>query len=311
MAISERLLRILNGREGSFAPNDDAERRIHTARRVGGMAMTGELAKYQDQLESLHASIERLGTVAAHGSLASEIEIIRPLRQDRLHNTVLGSKKYSRLNTGHGFTMAEYIHGEKIIGVSERRFHVVRGPDEELTGVAIPFTMDGEPNITKRLRVRPNTRPEDLAIALDGSGRSWAGIYIPHGTATEGAKLLPTVLTETMKAAVGKYRKDRHKPALSDEKVVAILSNAEYLPAELRAIMTDKLKYTAEHEPAVPVFGVWEDPKTQPWGDHALENYQAVVPGTTSTVRIVDKTYWLREVQTQIESMYTTASLLS
>jgi len=286
------------------------------------MAMTGEHVRYQDQLERLHESIERLARVAANGPLASEVEVMRPLPQDRLHNTVLGSKKYARYDTGQGFTLHEYITGDTGIGTSPRRFHVVRGPGHGIKGIVLPYMIAGQPNITKRHRVRPDTRPEDLAIALDGSGRSWAGIYLPHGRARSGSKPASGVALERIGAAKDELAKigsgDLH--GIPHDTAVMMHEAGIHEVADVPEQGSDEARELAGLLAAhrltvgarpfaqdVPVFGVIEDAKTQPYGDNALENFNLVVPGTTTAERVIDKTQWLGQVQEQVDSLYQVA----
>jgi hypothetical protein len=202
MSVSENLrhpvvsaLRALNNREQGV--NSWPKRRITRAERTAAFRAAANLNRYYKQLDKVHEAIKELGHDALDGVLEvelAEIEIIRPLWQDRLHNKYFGSKKYSRLDTGQGFTMHQYIHGEEGVGTNHRRFHVVGDSQSEgvpLRGIALPYVLESEPNIHKRLATRRNSRPEDLAIALDDSQRTWAGVYIPHGVADRGVKHAP------------------------------------------------------------------------------------------------------------------------
>jgi hypothetical protein len=160
-----------------------AEQRVHTASRTAAGIAMANTARQDEQLEELHESIRELARLAlpyvgTERDVTGQVEIIRPLPQDRSW-----SEKLRRVDAGQGFTRSEYMSGVHTQGSETRRFHVLQGPGfDDVRGVALPYAVARMQPLTKRPRVRPNSRPEDLAIALDDSGRSWSGIMAPHDT---------------------------------------------------------------------------------------------------------------------------------
>lgn len=185
MAVADRfrpVIRGLNNRQYDRA-TIGPEQRIHRAGRTAASIATANQVRHDEQLEELHESIRELGRLAlphvdtrTDKDITGQVEIIRPLPQDRLW-----SEKLRRVNAGQGFTRSEYMTGAHSFGSEKRRFHVVQGPGfDDVRGIVLPYTLAGMPPLTKRPLTRPNSRPEDLAIALDGSDRAWSGIMVPN-----------------------------------------------------------------------------------------------------------------------------------
>jgi hypothetical protein len=251
------LVKRFNKNEYTKPHVDSPEEGAHLAHRTAsGRAMANQV-RHDQQLETLHESIRELGRLAlphvgTDKDITGAVEIIRPLSQDRLF-----SEKLRRLNVGQGFTRSEYLAGLHTPGAEKRRFHVMQEPGfDDVRGIVLPYTMAGMPSLTKRPRVRLNYRPEDLAIALDDSGRSWSGVFVPHGT-PKGLKSeeLPRFgVLEDSKSTT---------PTLDD----ALARNKPIRPTHEPAIV-DRTRWLAKIEDRVIGLQQQVTPNTHPSHDH-------------------------------------------
>jgi len=195
--------RIINGGDlatlGYESPGTDPHtRRVQRVRHITPPVVTDKngnrLLSLEEQLQKFHESVRELGRVAmshvgSQRDITSAVEIIRPLPQDNLF-----SEKLRRRDKGQGFTRSQYMGGVHQEASEKRRFHVMEGRGYEgVRGFVLPYAVAGMPPLTKLPSVRSNNREEDLAIALDGSGRTWSGILVPHDPAVpRGTERVPT-----------------------------------------------------------------------------------------------------------------------
>ncbi len=216
-------LRQLNAHESTYIPGDDVERDVNMTRRAGSFAIEAREAAEQQQLESLHqASMElarlALPYVGTNRDVTALVEVISPLPQDRLY-----SEKLRRKFVGHGFTRSEYISGTQTLGAEGRLFHTMHGKNyDNVRAIVLPYVFGGKGDIDRRPQVRPNDRPEDLVIALDGSDRSWQGIFVPYELnmepGTESEKLPVVGVVEDSKSKnTGNHALEEHRTVTASD----------------------------------------------------------------------------------------------